>query len=184
MLSRLSNRIEQAASARSIAVALALMLVFTTVLLPRADERRRELTGDMELLDTRFGYSAEEAYREIGGYGSAGRQAYRQFIWTVDLAFPLMSAALYMLVISAALRNLLPAGSGWRRLNLLPLITMAMDYGENFSVDLLLARYPEEVAWAAALASIFTRLKWLAVGLVSTVAVISLAAWAVNRLRR
>ena len=49
-------------------------------------------------------------------------------------------------------------------MNLAPVLAMVMDYLENITVSTVMYRFPEQTPVVAALAPVFTLLKWILVG--------------------
>ncbi len=135
--------------------------------------RMRELTGGAPILDMRFGYTPESAYELLDALGSAGRGAYLEMLWTVDLLLPaLFSLFLWSAVSRGALRR-------WRWT---ALGAGAADYLENAAITALLLGYPsrhDAVAW---LASAFTISKF-ALYLGSSLVALA-GAWLERRSRR
>jgi hypothetical protein len=63
--------------------------------------------------------------------------------------------------ISWIYQRLLPAGSLWRMINLLPFLGMIGDYLENISTSIVMWRYPQATPVIDWMAGILTTLKWL-----------------------
>lgn len=97
-------------------------------------------------------------------YGAAGRAAYIHARWTFDLAFPLVYTFFLVTALSWFFTRVFQDGSKWRCLNLVPLAAMLLDLLENSMTTLVMAAFPERVRIAEIGASVFTPLKWLAVG--------------------
>jgi hypothetical protein len=68
--------------------------------------------------------------------------------------------------------------------NLIPVVGALFDYLENVSTSLVMGRYPDQLTVIAALAPIFTSLKWIFLGgsFALLLAGLVIAAW--RRLRR
>jgi hypothetical protein len=94
----------------------------------------RNLAAGAAILDMRPGYTPDAAYQLFDALGRPGRDAYLTLLWTVDLLLP----ALFGGFLSAAIRC--GAFRSWSRV---PLLGAACDYAENFTITLLLLRYPE-----------------------------------------
>ena len=54
-------------------------------------------------------------------YGEAGRQAFIDMRWTLDLVFPVIYTLFLVTSASWLLRRVIPSDSKWRLLNLFPL---------------------------------------------------------------
>ena len=108
-------------------------------------------------LDLRpLGYTVADAYKLFAELGADGRAAYQRLNLS-DFATPVVFGPLLAIVAGPLLRRArLPT---W--FNLAPLAYSACDVLENLAVRHLLAAYPDERPAVAALASVFTQLKYL-----------------------
>ncbi|MFN2220564.1 MAG: hypothetical protein ACK2UA_18285, partial [Anaerolineae bacterium] len=113
-----------------------------------------------------------------------GRSAYIRARFTFDLVWPLIYTAFLVTAISWVFGKTFRSDSRWQRANLIPLFGALFDYLENVSTSLVMGRYPDQTAVVAALAPIFTSLKWifLAGSFILLLAGIVTAVW--RRLRR
>lgn len=129
-------------------------------------------------------YSAKELYQMAEAYGAEGRSAYIRARFTFDLVWPLVYTAFLVTAISWVFGKTFRSDSRWQLANLLPLLGALFDYLENVSTSLVMGRYPDQTAVVAALAPIFTSLKWilLAGSFVLLLAGVVTAVW--RRLRR
>ena len=132
-----------------------------------------------ETLDSRAGYTYEEAVAALEGYGEDGRRAYAWASATLDTLLPLV----YATFLAGLLYRFRPAERVWR-LAYLPLAAAALDLCENVQIVLMLAHYPDVSAAQVATASLFTLLKVAMIGCCLAVAVTVVAVWAVRHLRR
>jgi hypothetical protein len=150
------------ASVRNIILAIMVIIPFNALIFPLMSGRFRELANGMQTLDVQLGYLPGEAIAQISQYGEAARKFYILIELTADLFYPVVYATLFSLVIALVLK----AGKGqslpYHQLALLPVLMMAADYVENFSIVLMLTFFPTlstpAVAWVASVASF---LKWL-----------------------
>ena len=119
----------------------------------------------MQTLDIQLGYLPGEAITQISQYGEPARKFYILIECTADLVYPLVYAALFSLVLALILKAGLTQSQPYRQLALLPVLMMAADYIENFTIVSMLAFYPAAsipaIAWIASVASF---LKWLWAG--------------------
>ena len=148
-------------------VALAVLLIFlffSELTLPGQNQIAETYSQGSGSPDTSLFYSGKELYGMAGKYGEEGRSAFLKARWTFDLAFPVVYSFFLITSISWILNRLMPPGSSWRMLNLLPLAAFALDLLENTATSLVMARYPIHCPPGELLAPIFTPLKWLAVG--------------------
>jgi len=144
---------------------------------PYSDPGLIRLSGGEGWLDLRPFYTAQQAFTAMGHYGEAGRALYRGFLATDFVFIPVYSLG-FALLLTRLLRALTGEGSGWMRLNLLPLVIGLFDVVENLSILSLLAEYPHPPAIIGTLAGIATLCKWLLTALallvlgIGTVAVV------------
>lgn len=134
-----------------LAASAAAIAAVNTLDLPLTARRLSALAGGEPVLDLRIGYGASEAYRFLDALGSAGRTAYLEMLWTVDLVLPMLFAA--------ALWSALRAGAlgRWRWL---ALAAAAADYLENGALSALLLAYPGRSTWLPLLAGFLTCVKF------------------------
>jgi hypothetical protein len=111
-----------------------------------------------------FYYTGEELYQLAETYGEDGRAAYIHARFTFDLIWPLVYMLFLTTVISWLFRKAFAPQSSWQLWNLVPLFGVLLDYLENGATSLVMARYPAPSSLIAALAPVFTMLKWVFVG--------------------
>ncbi len=159
-------------------LALLVFVLFTALVLPgqsnSAEGARLDTSGQpVGSPDTSLYYSAAQLYRITHAYGPQGRQAYIQARIYFDIIWPLVYTFFLLTALSYLGQRAFPAGSPWRLANLLPLGGLLLDYLENISTSVVMARYPLATPIIADLAGVFTLLKWLFLG----VSFLVLAAW-------
>lgn len=156
----LSAWLARRSTGRVAAVAAALFVVFTGLVLPAQAARARAYAGPAGTPDTSFLYSAADLYRMAEAYGPAGRTAYLQARFTFDLVWPVVYTVFLVTAISWLIRR---AGGErtWLRANLVPLVGMGFDYLENVGAALVIGRYPAPTPVADVVTPMFTLLKWV-----------------------
>jgi hypothetical protein len=152
------------ATGRSALLAVLIFGGFMAFILPSQAEQARVYSGDFGSPDQTFFYGAEDLYAMAEGYGPDGRAAYIRARFTFDLVFPFVYGFFFVALIGWGLSKATQAGSSWRLLILVPVMGMAFDFLENISAAALMARYPEQAPLAAALAPVFSAVKWVFVG--------------------
>jgi len=159
--------------------ALVVFLLFTALVLPGQAAQAEEASRGAASPDLSFFYSPGDLYRMAETYGPQGRAAYIRARWTFDLLWPLVYTAFLVTAISWLNRKIFPAGSRWQLTNLVPVAGALLDYLENLSASLVMARYPLSTPVVDWLAPVFTMLKWPLVGgsFLVLLAVLLLAAW-------
>ena len=145
--------------------ALLIFIFFSALTLPGQSVLAESYSQGSGSPDTLFFYSGSDLYTMAGLYGDMGRAAYVKARWTFDLAFPFVYTFFFVTALSWTLNKTLPSSSRWRLLNLVPIAAFLLDFLENTMTTLVMSKYPFHYPPAELLASIFTPLKWLMVGL-------------------
>ncbi|NSW53845.1 MAG: hypothetical protein HPY85_15195 [Anaerolineae bacterium] len=141
-------------------VGLLVFAAFIAFILPEQARSAAQAANGAEAPDGRFFYTPRELYQTAETFGPDGRSAYILARWTFDVAWPLA----YTLFLGTGISWLLKRaaiGNGWKYLNLVPLTGMVFDFLENTAVTVVMARFPQTSPVFAALAAVFTPLKWL-----------------------
>ena len=127
--------------------------------------------GRRTLLDRVPGRDAGKTYEMLDALGAVGREHHLYFIWTIDLALPLLFGwSLYV-----AIGN----GATWAfgesraagRFRWLAVAAAVSDYLENLSNTVLLVSYPERLSTLASLSGLLTLIKFSLYGASVLVAV-------------
>jgi hypothetical protein len=187
VLLRLSNSIARLYS-RKLLFFLFLAIAFFFWLfnfssLPLSEPELKRLSNGEGLLDTRFYYTAPEAFRAMDRYGTAGRALYLRFLAFDSIFAPLYGFA-FALLITRVAAGLFDPASRWNSVNLLPLAIATADVAENACLLLLLTIYPAQNRLIGTLAGIATVTKWsLAIISIGVLTILCLTA-AIQRLRR
>jgi hypothetical protein len=179
MFQRVSDWLRRVSTGWVALSALMVFLLFTALVLPGQSATAEQVAGDAGSPDTSFFYSAGELYQMAEAYGEQGRSDYIRARFTFDLIWPLVYTLFLVTAISWFYSKAFPPGSKWQWANLPPLFGALFDYLENVSTSLVMARYPAQTAVIAALAPVFTMLKWVLLGVsfVLLLAGIVVAAW-------
>jgi hypothetical protein len=131
---------------------------------------RAAAIGGLPLLDGQFfGYTAAEGSAMLSALSEDSRHLYQWTALTLDMAFPLIYASLFVLVF----RALFPNSPGLR---LLPVTAAIADAAENLLVAWMIAIHPDVSHPLSAIAALLTLAKWLAVW-----ATLGATAWGVLR---
>lgn len=138
--------------------------MFTALVLPRQSAEAEANSGGAASPDTSFYYTAQDLHRMAEAYGEEGRRAYVRARFTFDLFWPLVYTAFLGTAISWVCGKAFAPGSLWQRANLVPVLAALFDYLENVSTSAVMVRYPEPTPLVAALAPVFTLVKWVLVG--------------------
>ncbi len=137
------------------------------------------LDSPVFLFDERVGYDAGEAEACLQGLGTDGRALYARFLW-MDSFFAVLNGALFVVLIGVSLRRMLPTVERRSLFLLVPLVGIALDWGENAAIATMLAE--DGIGGGSSLwASGLTALKFVASGLGFLTAVAGGLSWIVRR---
>ncbi len=181
MIQKLTNQLAKLGAPRLALLSVILFGIFLIWVLPQEAQRSQIMTGDASAPDTQFWYSADDLYATAEAFGEEGRSYYIRSRFTFDIVWPLA----YWFFLTAALAFWLrhaPKRSPWRQLVILPTIAMFLDFGENITASLVMARFPEPPGLSGSLAPLFTASKWLIIAL-AFAALIGCAAWRLTQVR-
>jgi hypothetical protein len=145
-------------------VALIVFALFVAFVLPNQSAQGEAGEADAGSPDLSLWYTPAELYRMAEAYGPEGRQAYIRARFSFDVAWPLVYGAFLVTAISWLYARAFRPGSLWRHANLIPVLGVLLDFVENVSTSLVMARYPNRTPGLAALAPVFTLSKWVFVG--------------------
>lgn len=161
MIGAIRTWITRLASGRVFVLLLVLFgaLALAVNFLPFGVPRLKALSGGVGILDLKFFYGADEAYRMLAAYGPEGRRLYLRGLLTVDLILPPLYALLLAVAIALGFGRSLRPESRLQALSLLPLAVCLADYLENASIVTLLLKYPARIEWLAGVAGYFTLTK-------------------------
>lgn len=182
MLRRLSQWLLGISTAWTLAAATACYVLFLATVMPAQSAASRSYAGEWGAPDRQLFYTPDTLYGQLAGWGAVGRADYVDFRLGLDIAWAVVYTAFLVLAIGLAARNAFADGDARRRLNLLPLMTMLLDYAENAAGIFLVLQFPERHDAVAWLAAAFTAGKWLT--LVAAHGVLAYAVWAAIRERR
>ena len=161
-----------------IAIFASLYLIFILSVFPSLENKME----NAQVIDLAFAYSSDEVYTWIEAYGEDRRSTYLVSVVTVDLAYPLIYASLFI--------GILGFFNNARRVNnlehsiflsLSPSVILAFDLLENTGIVTMLTYYPERLPNIALLTSCFTTIKWIAAGLVLLFTFYSALSYAITK---
>ncbi len=165
MLDRLSALLAGWSTRRNVLLVVALLLVMNVAVLPLAGARLAALSNGVGPLDSRYFYTASEAYAALNAYGPAGRDFDLGSELTVDLVYPIIYSLFFSLATLYFLGRTARAHGALARLALLPFVALVADYLENAGLIALLLAYPQQLPALAAATGILTTTKWALQGL-------------------
>jgi hypothetical protein len=182
-MKKLSNFFYKLSTGWLVLAIFLVFLLFLIFVMPVFSEKAAQYSNGMVSPDTSLFYSGEDLYRMAQGYGQAGRQSFVDIRWTLDLLFPFVYTAFFIITTSWFLRRIVPFTSKLRVLNLVPLAAFVFDLLENSATSLVMIRYPSTSPLAQALAPVFTPIKWFAVVGSFFLLLIVTILWIIKRVR-
>ena len=161
MMYKLSTFIERLASWKIFTIFLALYIFFVSYILKNAENKINELAGKkIGVIDLTFGFDPNRTLSMVSEYGDSARAYYAKVEMTADVAYPIIYAVLFGIILSFLYRR-----KQFSRINVLPFITMLFDYAENVNVVSLLYSFPGQSNAVAILCESFKLLKWTSLGI-------------------
>ena len=143
------------------AAGLVLFAGFIVLVLPAQAAAGSFYTSLHPAPDTERWYAPEDLYTAAEAWGEAGRSAYVRARVTFDVVWPLAYGIFLLTGLSWVWALATSPGSRWRRIALLPVLVVMLDYVENICTATAVARYPARTPVLAELAPVFTAAKWL-----------------------
>lgn len=131
-----------------------------------------------------MGYSYEVALTLLNQLGEKGRNVYLSLQLVLDLFYPALFGLCYFclaqwLIKLGRLKNLF-----WFIISLLPILACLSDYAENFSIWLMLTKYPSVSKLLVSVSSFFTLVKSISTMVYFSGLIILLCLLAGRKLRR
>jgi hypothetical protein len=164
MLKKISDGLYRVSTGWVTLAALIVFVLFAALVLPGQSAQEDSEAADAGSPDLSLWYAPADLYRMAEAYGPEGRQAYIRARFTFDVAWPLVYGAFLVTAIGWLYARPFEPGSPWRCANLAPLLGVVLDFAENLSTSLVMARYPSRTPGIDVAAPIFTLVKWVLVG--------------------
>jgi len=179
-MKQFTNFIFRIASWKSLLIFLILYLFFSGYILKNAENRINELAGkEIGVIDLTFGFNPQQTLDMVADYGDAARTYYSKVEMTADLAYPVIYAFLFAIILALIYRN---TPSTW--VIFLPFGNMLLDYAENIFIVGLLNTFPGQSATLAVLCELFKMLKWMVLGVILILIVMGLINLLLTRNKR
>ena len=175
MLKRIMNKYAKLADGRLILLLLFLFFLTNFVIVPA-------IYPKFQTLDTLSSYTPQKAYDLVTSYGEQGRQSYAIIEVTLDLAYPLITALLFSLIILYTFKRAFPGIEWVQYVSWAPLVAMLADYLENACVVTMLLSYPRQLDGVARLANFFTVAKF-DLSPLQLLFIIGLIGWLIRAIR-
>lgn len=141
--------------------AVVLFALFTAIVLPAQAEAGAFYTVRYAAPDTSVWYFPDDLYAAAEAWGRDGRAAYVQARVTFDVIWPMVYGTLLLTTLAWVWARATSPGSRWRKVALIPVFAVTLDYAENICTATVMARYPAQTPVLAELAPLFTAGKWL-----------------------
>lgn len=162
-MKKLSNTLYRIANWKILLGLLLIYMVFAGYFLKNAAEKINELAGKkIDVIDLTVGFNPEKTLQMVADYGDTARVYYAQTELTTDIAYPIIYAFLFSIILSLLYKN--KAYTPFSTLNILPFFTLIFDCLENFSIVFLLKNYPSQSHSVATFCEVAKLLKWLTLG--------------------
>lgn len=158
---RVAERLAHGVRGWMAVAATVLFALFIALVLPAQAEAGSFYTIRYAAPDTSLWYSAGDLYAAAEAWGPEGRAAYVNARVTFDVIWPLVYGTALLTTLAWVWARATAPGSRWRRVALLPVVVVALDYAENICTATVMARYPARTPVLAELAPLFTAGKWL-----------------------
>lgn len=156
-LSQFLNRIS---NWKSLVAFLVIYMFFNAVLLKNAETKINELAGKtVGIIDLTVGFNPQKTLDMVAAYGDAGRAYYARTEMTSDVAYPVVYAFFFGIVLTLLYRG---KRNNW--VNVIPFVALVFDYAENVTLVTLLRSFPEQSNAVAVLCEIVKLVKWSAFG--------------------
>jgi hypothetical protein len=94
-------------------------------------------------------------------YGTEGREAYNRARFSFDLIWPIVYTIFLLFGISWLSQRTFSTASPFQIINLAPFFAFVLDFLENISTSIVMARYPQQTLLFDFLAPVFSALKWV-----------------------
>ena len=162
---------------------LVVFAVFIAVVLPAQAAAGSFYTSLSPAPDTERWYAPGDLYAAAEAWGEAGRSAYVRARVTFDVVWPLAYGIFLLTGLSWLWALATSPGGRWRRIALLPILVVLLDYAENICTATVVARYPARTPVLADLAPVFTAAKWLTLTACFVLLAVGVVAAAVTAIR-
>ncbi|HMW38041.1 MAG: hypothetical protein K1X68_09420 [Saprospiraceae bacterium] len=161
MINKFSSFIERLANWKFFTFFILFYLFFAGYVLKNAEDKINTLAGKkIGVIDLTFGFDPGRTLSMVAEYGDPARAYYAMVEMTADVAYPIIYAFLFGIILSFLYRR-----KQFSRINVLPFITMLFDYAENVNVVSLLYSFPGQSNAVAILLESFKLLKWSSLGI-------------------
>lgn len=161
-MQKISQFFYRISSWKSLVICLAIYTFFPGYFLKNAEAKINELAGkEVGIVDLTIGFNPQQTLNMVAAYGDEARAYYAQVEMTIDVIYPIVYAVLFSIILSLLFKN-----TNYPMVNLLPFLTVILDYIENANTVTLLYTFPQQSMTFAVLCEIFKLSKWLSLGVI------------------
>lgn len=161
-----------------------LFTVFWLYLFNVGQKEMSEIAGEeVVLIDLWSGYDLEEITTFFELLKPEGRAIHQQLTGKNDMIFPFAYGPLLILILAFLFKNIFGQKSSWLLLSLFPLLTMGVDYLENFNTLLMLKTYPTISEIVVNKGSFFTEIKNLSTLIIKISFILLSIVWIVKMVK-
>ena len=179
-MTKISNFLHRMANWKSFLLFLAIYMFFAEYILPNAEHQINELAGKpVGIIDLTVGFNPQQTLNMVAEYGEAARAYYAKTEMTADVAYPIIYAFLLGIILTLLYRN-----KSYVWVNILPFLTLLLDYLENINIIILLHTFPKQSMTIATLCEVFKLLKWLSVLVIMLMIIAGLVVLLLSKTKR
>lgn len=178
MITRLSDFFYAISSWKVLLGFVFVFILFNVVVFPYVVNRFGLM--NQPILDFMFGFTPDQAYSVIGGYGELGREGILWISGLVDMLYPFVFGGALVMFISVLMKKNEKFPSKFRSSNLLPCLAMCSDFIENSAIIVMVNAFPARTDGFAILAATAGIVKWVFV-VVSIVTVLGLVLFQITK---
>lgn len=157
------DRLDELATKTGLVVALVLTIILYAII-GFFNQQFLALSGGLFVPDMRFGYSLADIQQLFSTVGTDGLRVYSA-MQDADTFLPIVYSLAISFGILIAIRNCPDRLQKTKSLGMFPLIVAIFDYAENILIATQVASYPTLNGGIIELASIYTTLKWVTLGI-------------------
>ena len=152
----------QLANRKSFALAVIIYLFFGAGVMPWGASKFNKLSGkEVKVVDLQVtGYNLTTANEILADYSPEARVFAGKFGLIADSLYPLAYTWLYLITFAWILKASRPNSTILRFAFVFPLLTMVVDFIENYHIGQLMYSFPEITEQSVATSSLFTQIKW------------------------
>ena len=159
-----------------------LLTMFLLVLFNKGQSEMSIIVGEkVTLIDLWESYNLKAINTYFEQLKPEGRAIHQQLSGVNDMIFPFAYGPLFILIYAFLLKNIFGKTSNWLLLSLFPILTMSMDYLENFNTLEMLNDFPNLTEVMVRRGSFYTEIKNLSILIIKILFVLFGIAFVVKK---